>query len=71
VSTTDVAQEPIARLVALDWQGELTVSWPQLAERMLHLHANRLLRSAHRRQECVLYDALARIYDSETARRST
>ena len=60
--------EPIARLRALDQQGQLTVPWTQLAERVLHLHANRLLRHAQRRQECVLYDLLARLYEGETAR---
>jgi lantibiotic biosynthesis protein len=60
--------EPIARLRALDEQRELTVPWTQLAERVLHLHANRLLRHAQRRQECVLYDLLARLYDGEAAR---
>jgi lantibiotic biosynthesis protein len=60
--------EPITRLRALDEQGELTVPWSRLAERVLHLHANRLLRFAPRRQECVLYDLLARLYDGEAAR---
>ena len=60
--------EPINRLRQLDAQGRLTVSWDQLAERVLHLHANRLLRFAHRRQECLLYDLLARLYDAEAAR---
>lgn len=59
---------PIARLRVLDKQGALTVSWSQLAERLLHLHANRMLRYAQRRQESVLYDLLARLYDAEAAR---
>ena len=64
----DAWAEPIARLRALDEQRELTVPWTQLAERILHLHANRLLRHAQRRQECVLYDLLARLYEGEAAR---
>ena len=32
------------------------------------MHANRLLRSEQRAQELVLYDFLARLYDSEVAR---
>ena len=32
------------------------------------MHANRLLRSAHRRQELVLYDFLARLYESRAIR---
>lgn len=63
--------EPIARLRALDGRGQLTVPWPQLAERVLHLHANRLLRFAQRRQEAVLYDVLARLYDGQAARGRT
>ena len=39
-----------------------------LAGSLLHMHANRLLRSEQRAQELVLYDFLARIYDSEVAR---
>jgi thiopeptide-type bacteriocin biosynthesis protein len=35
---------------------------------VLHMHANRLLRSAQRAQELVLYDLLARLYESRTAR---
>jgi hypothetical protein len=33
------------------------------------MHANRLLRSAQREQEAVLYDLLARYYESEVARK--
>jgi hypothetical protein len=32
------------------------------------MHLNRLLRSGHRLQEMVLYDFLARLYQSRTAR---
>jgi hypothetical protein len=39
-----------------------------LAPSYLHLHANRVLRSAQRVQEMVLYDFLARLYDSRSAR---
>jgi thiopeptide-type bacteriocin biosynthesis protein len=48
--------------------GRLTVSVPELAVSYLHMHANRLLRSAHRAQELVLYDFLARLYESRAAR---
>jgi thiopeptide-type bacteriocin biosynthesis protein len=41
-----------------------------LAPSLLHMHANRLLRSAHRAQEVVLYDFLSRYYDGRLARRS-
>ncbi len=35
---------------------------------VLHMHANRLLRSALREQELVLYDFLLRLYGSQVAR---
>lgn len=48
--------------------GALEVSLPSLAASYLHMHVNRLLRSAHRAQELVLYDLLSRIYAARTAR---
>jgi thiopeptide-type bacteriocin biosynthesis protein len=48
--------------------GRLTVPLPELAISYLHMHANRLLRSAHRAQELVLYDFLVRLYESLAAR---
>jgi thiopeptide-type bacteriocin biosynthesis protein len=48
--------------------GQLTVPLPELAVSYLHMHANRLLRSAHRAQELVLYDFLARLDESRAAR---
>ncbi len=39
-----------------------------LAGSYLHMHANRLLRSAARAQELVLYDFLARVHESRLAR---
>jgi thiopeptide-type bacteriocin biosynthesis protein len=48
--------------------GRLTVPLPELAVSYLHMHANRVLRSAHRAQELVLYDFLARLYESRAAR---
>ena len=46
---------------------QLTLPLPELAVSYLHMHANRLLRSAHRAQELVLYDFLARLYQSQAA----
>jgi thiopeptide-type bacteriocin biosynthesis protein len=48
--------------------GALSISVQGLAGSYLHMHANRLLRSAHVHQEFVLYDFLARIYESQLAR---
>jgi thiopeptide-type bacteriocin biosynthesis protein len=39
----------------------------ELAVSLLHMHANRLLSSAHRAQEMVLYDYLTRLYESRMA----
>ena len=46
----------------------LTLPLTGLASSLLHMHANRLLRSAARAQEMVLYDFLARLYESRSAR---
>jgi thiopeptide-type bacteriocin biosynthesis protein len=63
---------PIAgQLAALDREGRLTVQVPELAKSFIHMHANRLLRSATRAQELVLYDFLERIYTSRIARGKT
>jgi thiopeptide-type bacteriocin biosynthesis protein len=48
--------------------GRLALPLTEVAVSMLHMHANRLLRSAARAQEMVLYDFLARLYQSRTAR---
>ena len=49
-------------------EGRLTTPLGELAGSFLHMHANRLLRDAQRRQELVLYDFLERIYASRMAR---
>jgi thiopeptide-type bacteriocin biosynthesis protein len=46
----------------------LTVSLDHLLWSHAHMHANRLLRGAHRAQELVLYDLLDRVYTSRLAR---
>ncbi len=48
--------------------GELTKSITELAGSYVHMHLNRLFRSAANAQEMVLYDFLARTYDSRMAR---
>jgi thiopeptide-type bacteriocin biosynthesis protein len=58
----------IAELKSCARAGRLTVPLPELAVSSLHMHANRLLRSAHRAQELVLYDFLARLDESRAAR---
>jgi len=49
-------------------EGKLSVPLPELAGSFLHMHANRMARSAARPQELVLYDLLSRHYASQAAR---
>jgi thiopeptide-type bacteriocin biosynthesis protein len=58
----------MAELQACAQAGRLSVSLTDLAPSYLHMHANRMLRSAQRAQELVLYDFLARLYRSQAAR---
>jgi thiopeptide-type bacteriocin biosynthesis protein len=60
---------PIAAgLNALAAAGRLGVPMAELAGSFLHMHANRMARSAARAQELVLYDLLNRHYASRAAR---
>lgn len=64
-----VRLRPIAeRLRAAAAEGSLTNSPADIAAGLLHMHANRLLRSSHRAQEMVIYDLLTRLYSSKLAR---
>ena len=58
----------MGELRSLEAAGRLSQPLAAIAPSFVHMHANRLLRSAHRNQEIVLYDFLARIYESRTAR---
>jgi thiopeptide-type bacteriocin biosynthesis protein len=58
----------MARLRAAAERGELSTPLSAIAPSLLHMHANRLLRSDQRRQEMVLYDFLYRLYDAQAAR---
>ena len=51
--------------------GYLKTSLAELAGSFLHMHANRMLRSAARAQELVLYDFLGRLYKGQIARAGT
>ena len=59
----------MADLRACDAADRLTMPLADIALSCVHMHANRLLRSAHRAQEMVLYDFLTRLHDSQLARR--
>jgi lantibiotic biosynthesis protein len=58
----------VAELEQAERAGRLTCTIEALASSYLHMHANRLLRSAHRAQELLIYDFLDRIYQSRAAR---
>jgi thiopeptide-type bacteriocin biosynthesis protein len=58
----------VAELKACAQAGELTLALAAVAPSYLHMHANRLLRSAQRAQELVLYEFLGRLYESQAAR---
>jgi thiopeptide-type bacteriocin biosynthesis protein len=60
---------PARELRAAAKAGRLTVSLPELALSLAHLHVNRVLRSAQRAQELVIYEMLGRAYRSQAARR--
>jgi thiopeptide-type bacteriocin biosynthesis protein len=63
------ANEPVAaELRAAEQRGALTMPVAELAWSYAHMHANRLLRSAHRAHELVIYDLLVRLYESRLAR---
>ena len=57
----------VADLKACEEAVGLTVPIIELAPSYLHMHGNRLLRSGQRAHELVLYDLLARQYESELA----
>jgi lantibiotic biosynthesis protein len=59
-----------AELRQLGQVGRLSATLADIARSFAHMHVNRLLRSAHRAQELVLYELLDRAYSSRAGRRS-
>jgi thiopeptide-type bacteriocin biosynthesis protein len=59
-----------AELRRLGRAGRLSASLPDIAVSYAHMHVNRLLRSAQRVQELVLYEILDRAYSAQTGRES-
>jgi thiopeptide-type bacteriocin biosynthesis protein len=59
-----------AELRQLAQAGRLSATLADLARSFAHMHVNRLLRSAHRAQELVLYELLGRAYSSRAGRPS-
>lgn len=66
---SQASRDAFARLRALDATGKLTVPLDEIVASFLHMHANRMLRSAARAQEMVLYRFLEKCYASQLARR--
>lgn len=60
----------IEELGRLKEKGLLHQPLDALGSSYVHMHVNRLLRSAHRAQELVLYDFLERLYEPRAARAS-
>jgi thiopeptide-type bacteriocin biosynthesis protein len=60
----------MAELRACSQAGRLLTPLAEIASSYLHMHANRLLRSAHRAQELMLHDYLCRLYEAQGARES-
>jgi len=58
----------VAGLKELETAGRLSVPMAELAGSFLHMHANRMARSAARAQELVLYELLSRHHASQAAR---
>jgi lantibiotic biosynthesis protein len=57
-----------AKLRQLAHSGALSVTMTDVVMSYAHMHVNRLLRSAQRAQELVLYELLDRFYASQVGR---
>ncbi|MFN8586173.1 MAG: lantibiotic dehydratase [Candidatus Eisenbacteria bacterium] len=69
LAARSAAQRPhVEALLALEAAGELGVSVDELLESLLHMHANRVLRSSQRAQELVLHHWLENAYAARLAR---
>jgi thiopeptide-type bacteriocin biosynthesis protein len=69
LAARSAANAPIvAELRAAEQRGALTQSLAELTPSYIHMHVNRLIRSAQRAHELVLYDLLVRLYESRVAR---
>ena len=58
----------VTELKGCEAAGRLSQPLSDMAPSYIHMHVNRLLRSAQRAHELVFYDFLARLYDSQLAR---
>lgn len=58
----------VAELKRLESEGKLTSSLAEMAPSYVHMHVNRMIRSAARAHELVLYDFLYQLLESRAAR---
>jgi len=58
----------VAELRALESEGRLTRSVEELAASFIHMHVNRMIRAGGPEHERVIYDFLARLYESRRVR---
>ncbi|HTQ81234.1 MAG TPA: lantibiotic dehydratase, partial [Thermoanaerobaculia bacterium] len=58
----------LAELKRLEAAGQLPVPLRDLAMSYVHMHVNRMIRSAARAHELVIYDLLGRLHESQAAR---
>ncbi len=68
VERSDLIRPVVERLRAHEESGRLSVTLHELVADLIHLHVNRMLRSAQRAHELVFYDWLLRLYESQAAR---
>jgi len=69
IAARSLAHAPIvADLRAAEQRGALTMPIVDLVPSYIHMNVNRLIRSAQRAHEVVLYDLLVRLYESKLAR---
>jgi thiopeptide-type bacteriocin biosynthesis protein len=57
------------RLYAMETAGSINVPVSELTRSYVHMHVNRMIRSAANHHELILYDFLCRLYDSALARK--
>ena len=67
-SRSERLQPLIAELHALEESGRLTTTRASLASSLVHMYVNRLVRTAQRLHELMIYDFLLRLYESRAAR---
>jgi hypothetical protein len=58
----------VAELFAAEEDGRLLGEVAELASSLIHMHVNRMIRSAARAHELVLYDLLGQLLESRAAR---